>query len=109
MNPNTNDNSKHIVIESLMGNTRKIDVFQTVLFIIGGISCGTLGLTSLNGLVFFLFVSVAVALGIPTKMNFDTMLYANTSLVNLWIQGISSHVLSFVLFWTLSYALVYIY
>lgn len=107
--PSSGDEDKPLMLDVLFVNNRKIDVVQTIMFIIGGIACGTLGLTSLRGLLFFLFVSILIALGIAARMGFKIALYANMSFFSLLLQGITSHILSFVLFWTLSYALVYIY
>ena len=100
---------KQLIVEAIQLNMRKIDTFQTVLFIVGGTACGILGLTSGSGLFFFLLFSTVIAAAIATSTRFQVPTYTNSSFISLWIQGISNHALSFILFWTLAYALVYIY
>lgn len=100
---------KNFSIESLQINMRRANTFQTVIQIVGGIIAGVLGLTSWEGMMFFLGVSILITLALLIKMKFDPKVYLNMSSFNLFIQCSSNHVLSFILFWTMSYALVYIY
>lgn len=100
---------KNIVIENLQMNSMRYNRFQTVLYIVGGTICGILGLTDLSGLLFYMALSVVVASLITIRMKFNTKLYANISFFKMLLQATTSHLLSFILFWTMSYALVYIY
>ncbi len=100
---------RNLVGENLQTNMMKYNRFETVLYIVGGIICGILGLTDLYGAIFYAVLSCIVALFIVMKMKFNTKLYANTTPMSLLLQGASNHALSFVLFWTMTYALVYIY
>jgi ER membrane protein complex subunit 6 len=107
--PMSEEEMRNIVMENLQMNSMKFSRFQTVLYIVGGVMCGILGLTDLLGLLFYLALSAVIALFIVVKMKFNTKLYANSTPMSILIQGASSHALSFVLFWTMTYALVYIY
>lgn len=100
---------KQVSMEHLMLNMQQIDRIRTILFIVSGIACGILGLTSLNGLLFFLAVTVFTTIAFLLKMKFDVKKYTNSSFFQFVSHGVSSTAMSFVLFWTLSFALVYIY
>ena len=52
---------------------------------------------------------VAISLALLVKMRGDSMGYTNEAIPNHIFGGVGRYGLSFVLFWTLSYALVYIY
>lgn len=98
-----------INMEMLSFNMRKIDSVLTVLFIVSGILAGVLGLTSLNGLLFYILMSVVSTVALLARMKFDASNYTVMKTVSLLIHGMSSQAMSFVLFWTLAYALVHIY
>jgi hypothetical protein len=96
-------------MEFLQSNMFQIDRLRTIMAIAGGTCCGALGLTSLHGLLFFLVVTLCTTLALVTKMRFDSKVFTTFTFLNFFIQGISNNAMSFVLFWTLSFALVYIY
>lgn len=101
--------NEKISMEQLMKNTQYIDKFQTVLYIAGGIISGVLGLTGLQGLLLYLLVAVVVILALLLKMKFSVSRYTEATLVGITTNGLSSCAMSYVLFWTLAYALVHIY
>ena len=98
-----------VSIESLFGNGNQIGRLRTIMCIVNGIICGIFGFTGLQGLIFYLLSSTLVDASIISKMNFDTKKYLNTSIFQFLMDGISQSVMSFILFWTLSFAVVYIY
>jgi hypothetical protein len=100
---------KMISGENLMMNSKKIHRFRIIMFIVGGIVCGVLGLTSVRGLIFFFGITALSSLALAAKMKFDCKKYSNLTLIQLIIQSMSSTAMTFLLFWTLSFALVYIY
>ena len=103
--------SKHgkIILENLIGNMKKIDKAVTVMFIIGGVIAGILGCTSLEGLVMIIVLSILSSVALSVKMKFQLKTYTDLSVFGIFTMGISNHAMSFVLFWTLAYALVHIY
>jgi hypothetical protein len=103
--------SKHgkIILENLMGNMKKIDKAVTVIFIIGGVIAGILGCTGLEGLVMIISVSILCSLALSIKMKFQLKTFTDLSVFGIISMGITNHAMSFVLFWTLAYALVHIY
>ena len=98
-------------MESMGFNMRQIINFKTVLFIVGGIMCGVLGLTNSLGLLFYLFVGVLGSCCLLLQMGLDAKRFTATSPANFLVSDLMNpnHVMSFILFWTLAYALVYIY
>eukprot|EP01038_Epipyxis_sp_PR26KG_P006459 gene6459-8885_t len=95
--------------EFLMANMKQVDYAFTVLYIISGIINGLLGCTGLRGLIVFCICSFIITLSILIKIKFQVLEYLNLNALGLLAVGVSNHAMSFVLFWTLSYALVHIY
>ncbi len=100
---------KNVAMDLLQMNKMKYSRFETVMYIAGGCIAGVLGLTNFYGLLFYIVLSCLVSFFIMLKMKFNTKLYANTTPLSIILQGASSQAMSFVLFWSMAYALVYIY
>lgn len=98
-------------MESMGLNMRQIMGFRAVLFLFGGIVCGVLGLTHSLGLFFYLFVGILGSLTLLLKMGFDAKRFTATTAAKFLVSDLvnPNHAMSFILFWTLAYALVYIY
>ena len=90
-------------------NMSQIDLIRTVLYLVLGALCGILGLTSVHGLAFYVLMSVVVGVAIAAPMGYDTKTFTNVSLFALTMQGITGQAMSFIMAWTICYALVYIY
>jgi hypothetical protein len=103
------DTKKMVSMDKLMGNMKAIDKLRTVMFIIGGTICGILGNSGLNGLYFFVGMTTLTSIALIVKMRFDVTTYTNLTIFNFLVQGLTSSAMSFLLFWTLAFALVYIY
>lgn len=98
-----------ISIDILQKNMSQIDIARTFLCIIGGIVAGILRCTSLSGLICFIALYISITLTLSMKISHDWKQYLNTSWVNFILSDLQKNILSFILFWTLTYALVYIY
>ncbi|CAM9346014.1 unnamed protein product, partial [Chrysoparadoxa australica] len=101
-----------ISTEKLTKNTKLIDYCRTSLCIVGGIATGVLGCTGLEGLLAYIVVYITVSLALLAKMGFDPSEYTLTkkgSAPLFIVSGESGYCVTFILFWTLAYALVYIY
>jgi len=96
-------------MEKLQMNARNIDLVRTILYIVAGVLCGILGLTSVEGLIFFIVISVLISNAIAISMSFNAKQYMNSTHIALWLQGMQSQAMSFIMFWCITYALVYIY
>ena len=103
------EGNAQLLVETLQMNMHLINKVRILMFIVGGIICGVMGLTSLNGLLMLLLTSIFTSLGFLFKLKFDIKKYTNVNFVSFTLSGISANAMSFVLFWTLSYALVYLY
>ena len=67
------------------------------------------GATGLRGLLFFVGTYVLGSVALLTRMRCNPTDYTSESLTKFVIMGAPGYALSFVLFWTLAYALVHIY
>lgn len=95
---------------ALQVNMQRIDRIRSVMGIASGCMSGTLGFTGLQGLVCFLLAHVFVMVTIwAWKMNFDLNGHTKQSWMGYLTTGIQNTALSFTLFWTLFYGLVYLY
>ena len=65
--------------------------------------------TGLRGLLFFVGTYVLGSVALLTRMRCNPVDYTSESLTKFVITGAPGYALSFVLFWTLAYALVHIY
>lgn len=59
--------------------------------------------------IYIIIIISATTIGLLIKTNFDIPKYTNTSILPFTIIGIQMNAMSFVLFWTLAYAIVNIY
>lgn len=98
-----------VILELYQTNMKKLDSLQTVVFITTGSMAGIFGLTNIKGLIFFIIMSFLLALCLSISLKFKIFDYFNVNFTNLWIHSLSNHAMTFLLFWTLAYALVYIY
>mmetsp|Transcript_9608 Transcript_9608/g.13303 ORF Transcript_9608/g.13303 Transcript_9608/m.13303 type:complete len:115 (-) Transcript_9608:2052-2396(-) len=100
---------EYISDEAIMFNRSTIDSFRSYITIFAGVATGILGATGLRGLWLFLASYGFSSLCLALKMRLDTEAFANEKIYMFLFGNMGSYGLSFVLFWTLSYALVYIY
>ena len=103
------EDKKMLNREAMMHNMSAIDGCRSYLTIFAGVGAGILGLTSVRGALGFMASYVAISLALLVAMKGDSMVYTNEAIPNHVIGGVGKYGLSFVLFWTLSYALVHIY
>ena len=100
---------QRIYMESFTKNMTAIELLRTVLALVTGALCGILGLTSLWGLLFYVVSSAIVGFAIAVPMGLDTMAYTNVSLPSLVLQGLQGQAMTFIMAWTLAYALVILF
>lgn len=109
MQENPEEDVRSISIEYLQNNLKQIDVARTFLSIVAGVFAGVLGCESMSGLLCFVVLYVLIAFSMAIKMSFDTKMFTNSSLLSFVAGDLQKNGLSFILFWTLAYALIYIY
>ncbi|GAX25924.1 hypothetical protein FisN_6Hu038 [Fistulifera solaris] len=105
-------NSKQVIDGmALQLNMKRLDRIRSVMSITSGCIAGILGCTGLQGLVFFLashtFVCVIMAMTKMSGMSLQT--YTQQTWFGYWTEGFQPTALSFTLFWTLFYGLVYLF
>ena len=80
--------------------------------IAGGVACGVLGLTGAAGLAFYVALHVFTSLVLLRKIKFDLPEYVSgkdTSVLSFVFAGVGDQALSFILFWTLAFAVFHVY
>ena len=97
-------------VENKQKNEQVVEFCHTAMCVVSGCIAGIMGLTGLSGfalmLVLYLVTAVAV---LSVKLKNDVGTYFNSGVFSFIFGGVSSHLLSFILFWTLSYGLIHIY
>ncbi|EEC48737.1 predicted protein [Phaeodactylum tricornutum CCAP 1055/1] len=108
---NHNGNSKEVLDPiAMQSNMMRIERIRSVMGIAAGCVAGIGGLTSWEGLICFLILHVFVCVAVwAWKMKFQLQLYTKLSWFGYLTTSIQPTALSFTLFWTLFYGLVYLY
>mmetsp|Transcript_24686 Transcript_24686/g.74100 ORF Transcript_24686/g.74100 Transcript_24686/m.74100 type:complete len:113 (-) Transcript_24686:34-372(-) len=100
---------KMINRDNMMWNHSAIDGVRSYLIIFAAVATGIVGATSLQGLACFVGAYVAISLALLLRMRGDSERYMDLGVAHMVLGGAGGYALSFVLFWTLAYALVHIY
>ena len=97
--------------EAMQNNMNGVMYVRALMAIISGIVAGILGLTSLNGFLFYLVSHLLCSFFLLVKMNFEVKKYwgSQATLHGFAFDGLSGQAMSFILWWTLSYAMVFLY
>mmetsp|Transcript_661 Transcript_661/g.1029 ORF Transcript_661/g.1029 Transcript_661/m.1029 type:complete len:128 (-) Transcript_661:1743-2126(-) len=96
-------------LQAQMYNIKKMDEIRSFMGIVSGCAAGIWGLTGLQGLVCFIMLDLFVSLSMMAKMNFSLKSYTRQSLFGYLTADMQKNSLSFMLFWTLFYGLVYLF
>lgn len=91
-------------------NMQKMERIRSFMGIISGCCAGILGLINWSGIIFFVVMHIVVATSLLSRMEFTLSKYRKGSgIVGFMMEGAQSSFLSFMLFWTLFYGLVYLF
>mmetsp|Transcript_30462 Transcript_30462/g.34722 ORF Transcript_30462/g.34722 Transcript_30462/m.34722 type:complete len:123 (+) Transcript_30462:87-455(+) len=97
-------------VNLLTMNLQRIDKIRSFMGIVSGCVAGICGLTGIAGLVCFVILHFVVLLSIAViKMKFDLRAHTRQSWIGYFTANLQQSGLSFMLFWTLFYGLVYLY
>mmetsp|Transcript_134853 Transcript_134853/g.200624 ORF Transcript_134853/g.200624 Transcript_134853/m.200624 type:complete len:123 (+) Transcript_134853:103-471(+) len=108
--PDAGDEKDVIDIASLQYNLQRVDKIRSVMGIAAGCVAGIFGLTGFEGLGCFVALHLLVLVLIcALKMNFRLFSYTRQSWWAYVTANLQQNALSFTLFWTLFYGLVYLY
>ncbi|CCI48594.1 unnamed protein product [Albugo candida] len=95
-----------LLMENVQNNAKVIEFCHTSMCVVSGCISGIIGLTGLTGFAFMLMLYIVTDLAILLfKMKNNLKTFYNGSLLTFLFDGIFSHGLSFILFWTLAYGL----
>ncbi|CAM9638384.1 unnamed protein product [Phaeothamnion confervicola] len=95
-----------------MSNMKLIYNARTSMCVVGGMAAGILGCKGLEGLLAYLVIYLMSSILLAVKMGFDPSKFINLRkgrAFTFFFSDVQGHALTFILFWTLAYALVYIY
>ena len=95
--------------QNLRKNMNAIDDVRTLMTLISGVVAGILGVEGLKGAMLYLTMYAMVSAGCMLRMGFDSQQYTNMIALQFLFADFGKYALSFILFWTLTYGLVYIY
>ena len=91
-------------------NMQKMESIRSFMGIINGCLAGILGLTNSMGMVFFVAMHFVVSACLLVRMGGDLGKFRkNAGLVGFFMEGLQTCFMSFMLFWTLFYGLVYLF
>mmetsp|Transcript_5119 Transcript_5119/g.12229 ORF Transcript_5119/g.12229 Transcript_5119/m.12229 type:complete len:122 (-) Transcript_5119:195-560(-) len=108
--PLLTDEKDVVDINTLRYNLMHIDTTRSVMNIASGCVAGICGFTGWQGLACFLILHLTVMTIIwATKLNCQLKSYTRQSIWSYATANVQQSGLSFMLFWTLFYGLVYLY
>mmetsp|Transcript_25463 Transcript_25463/g.31371 ORF Transcript_25463/g.31371 Transcript_25463/m.31371 type:complete len:126 (+) Transcript_25463:101-478(+) len=107
----TNEKDETCDMHAMMYNISKMDKIRSFMGIISGCCSGILGLTNLMGLIFFIACHLVVNGMIFLQIKCDLEKYRGKrcTLIGFVMEGFQNCAMSFMLFWTLFYGLVYLF
>ena len=101
--------SRVVVETNLAKNVKTLDYARSFFVAVAGTIAGILGLTGWSGFVFYLVTTVVFGFGLLAKMQFQTFEFFRNGLRDVMMEGVLGGALSYVLFWTLAYNVIYVY
>ena len=102
------DFSEVYAMDRIGWNTRNINFCRIFVAIISGCAAGIMGFTGLMGFVIFLATTMMLSVMLFLKVSFEPRPFFKKP-DDLWTEGISQAMMSYVMFWTLFYDIVHIY
>lgn len=93
-----------------MKNREALNWVRTLVFLLGAGAVGILGITGATGFAVYGVLHILVSIALLVRMNFKPHLYTDAaSPLSFLAANVFDNLVSFILFWTLAYALVHIY
>mmetsp|Transcript_10727 Transcript_10727/g.20050 ORF Transcript_10727/g.20050 Transcript_10727/m.20050 type:complete len:145 (-) Transcript_10727:50-484(-) len=106
-------------------NLQQMESIRSFMGIVSGCCAGILGLTNLYGIVFFVWMHLVVSASLRVQMYRGSgssgggagsggggdleKYFKGLGTVGFWLDGLQNCFMSFMLFWTLFYGLVYLF
>lgn len=106
-----NEEDKIVNTEALQTNAMGIGYVRALMAIITGVAAGILGLTGSKGFLLYIAMHFLTSIFLLAKMKFKVSEYLTPDASLFWfaVDGLTGQGLSFVMFWTLSFAMVHIF
>ena len=89
-------------------NGRILNFCRVFVAIIAGMAAGILGMTGVMGFAVFLLSTFMLSVGLYLKVSCEPKPYFKKP-DDIWTEGVTQALMSYVLFWTLFYDIVHIY
>jgi hypothetical protein len=98
-------------LQAMKLNESKMDKIKSYMGIISGCCAGILGLTNIFGLLFFMVCHLVVngTILLQIQGDLETFRGRQCTKIGFVMEGIQNCALSYMLFWTLFYGLVYLF
>ena len=94
---------------ALQANMRTLMVIKAIMTVAGAVITGTLGLTGWTGFGMYVLVQLASVLTAAAKAGGDIAKFLPGSIPSLWASSLLEQLVTFIMFWTLAFAVVHIY
>ena len=102
------DFSEVFSMERIGYNGRILNFCRVYVAIISGCAAGILGITGLAGFLVFFLSTFLLSVGLYLKVSCEPKPFFKRP-DDIWTDGITQALMSYVLFWTLFYDIVHIY
>ena len=102
------DFSEVFSMERIGYNGRILNYCRVFVAIISGCATGIMGITGISGFLCFFIATFALSAGLYLKVLCDPKPFFRKP-DDVWTEGITQAMMSFVMFWTLFYDIVHIY
>ena len=102
------DFSEIYAMDRIGYNTRNINFCRIFVAIVSGMAAGIMGFTGLMGFAVFFLTTMLLSVMLYVFVGMDPKPYFKAP-EDLWTEGISQAMMSYIMFWTLFYDIVHIY
>jgi hypothetical protein len=102
------DFSEVFSVDKIAYNAKALNYCRVFVAIISGCAAGILGQTGLLGFLTFFITTFLLSLTLYMKVKGDPKPYFKDAQA-IWTEGVVQSLMSYVLFWTLFYDIIYIY
>lgn len=102
------DFSEVFAMDRIGFNARILNFCRVFVAIVAGCAAGIMGITGVSGFVCFFISTLLLSVGLYLKVSCDPKPFFKKP-DDIWTEGITQAMMSYILFWTLFYDIVHIY
>ena len=109
--PSGHEEDQLLNMEALQANMLGINYVRSLMAIVIGIVAGVAGLTNSRGFLFYIVMHLVTSFALLFKMKFNPSEYLSANVSIFWfaVDGLLAQLISFLMFWTLSFAMIHIF